>query len=67
LKGQDTNANLKNLSRQKLEQTQDHCARLIEAMRQAETRIAPVLDAFRDQILFLRHNLNALSKESPAD
>ena len=28
-------------------------------MWRAENRIHPVLDAFRDQVLFLKHNLNA--------
>ncbi len=56
---QYTNANLKRLSEQKLEQTQERYARLISAMRRAESRIDPVLAAFRDQVLFLKHNLNA--------
>jgi hypothetical protein len=32
---------------------------LIRAMRRAEARMDPVLTAFRDQVLFLKHNLNA--------
>ena len=28
-------------------------------MRKAESRIHPVLSAFKDQVLFLKHNLNA--------
>ena len=32
---------------------------LIGAMREAEGRMAPVIDAFEDQVLFLRHNLNS--------
>jgi hypothetical protein len=28
-------------------------------MKRAEKKIAPVLAAFRDQVLFLKHNLNA--------
>ena len=28
-------------------------------MKQAETKIHPVLAAFQDQVLFLKHNLNA--------
>ena len=54
-----TNANLKSLSQQRLEQTQERYTRLIEAMQRAEKRIDPVLTAFRDQVLFLKHNLNA--------
>ncbi|MHC4122247.1 MAG: DUF2959 family protein [Planctomycetota bacterium] len=34
-------------------------AQLINAMKRAETKIEPVLSAFRDQVLFLKHNLNA--------
>jgi hypothetical protein len=62
-----TNANLKNLSQQRLEQTQERYTRLIEAMQRAETRIDPVLAAFRDQILFLKHNLNAQAIASLED
>jgi hypothetical protein len=29
------------------------------SMRQAEARMDPVLNAFRDRVLFLKHNLNA--------
>ena len=32
---------------------------LIKAMRRAEGKMQPVLVAFRDQVLFLKHNLNA--------
>ncbi|MGK0188125.1 MAG: hypothetical protein ACI9R3_003917 [Verrucomicrobiales bacterium] len=39
-------------ARQKYEQ-------LMTAMRRAEDRIDPVLRAFRDQVLYLKHNLNA--------
>lgn len=28
-------------------------------MKRAEQKIDPVLDAFRDQVLYLKHNLNA--------
>ena len=28
-------------------------------MRRAESKIFPVLSAFKDQVLFLKHNLNA--------
>jgi hypothetical protein len=33
--------------------------KLINAMKRAETKIDPVLAAFRDQVLYLKHNLNA--------
>jgi len=54
-----TNPNLKNLSQERLKQTQERYARLIETMQRAEARIDPVLAAFSDQVLFLKHNLNA--------
>jgi hypothetical protein len=51
--------NLRSNSRQKLKSTQQHYSRLIKAMQRAEARIPPVLTAFKDQVLFLKHNLNA--------
>ncbi len=62
-----TNASLKSLSQQRLEQTQERYARLIEAMQRAESRIDPVLASFRDQVLFLKHNLNAQAIASLED
>ena len=35
------------------------CACRPEAMKRAESKMGPVLLAFRDQVLFLKHNLNA--------
>ncbi|GAB4344855.1 MAG: DUF2959 domain-containing protein [Desulfobulbaceae bacterium] len=46
-------------SRRKLEQTRRDYNRLIRAMKRAEKKIQPVLVAFRDQVLYLKHNLNA--------
>ncbi|XSG86530.1 MAG: DUF2959 domain-containing protein [Methylohalobius sp. ZOD2] len=56
---QYTNRTLRGKSRQKLKLTQRHYKQLIRAMRKAESRIDPVLNAFRDQVLYLKHNLNA--------
>jgi ElaB/YqjD/DUF883 family membrane-anchored ribosome-binding protein len=56
---QYTNDNLRRSSEQKLDQTRQRYSQLIDAMKRAETKIAPVLSAFRDQVLFLKHNLNA--------
>ena len=53
------NPELKAASRRKLEQTRQRYAQLIGLMKQAESKIEPVLSAFRDQVLFLKHNLNA--------
>jgi DNA repair exonuclease SbcCD ATPase subunit len=50
---------LRRASRRQLDQTKDRYGELIRRMRAAEERIEPVLVAFRDQVLFLKHNLNA--------
>lgn len=50
---------LRRSSRQKLDLTRRRYAKLIGAMKRAETKIDPVLTAFRDQVLFIKHNLNA--------
>ncbi|MBE0537313.1 MAG: DUF2959 domain-containing protein [Phycisphaerae bacterium] len=54
-----TNESLRRASEVKLNQTRDRYESLIIAMKAAETRIEPVLVVFRDQVLFLKHNLNA--------
>jgi len=53
------NDNLRKVSEDKLKQTQKRYEKLISAMERAESKIAPVLSAFHDQVLFLKHNLNA--------
>jgi dGTP triphosphohydrolase len=40
-------------------ETRERYQKLIAAMRAAEERMDPVLVAFRDHVLFLKHNLNA--------
>ncbi|OQW79174.1 MAG: DNA repair protein [Proteobacteria bacterium ST_bin11] len=57
--GQYSNASLRRNSQQKLATTKAHYQQLIAAMRKAETKIEPVLSVFRDQVLYLKHNLNA--------
>jgi hypothetical protein len=37
---------------------------LMTAMRQAASRMEPILVTFRDQVLFLKHNLNAQALRS---
>jgi len=54
-----TNRSLRAQSRQQLKLSKQHYMRLIKAMHKAEQKIQPVLGAFRDQVLFLKHNLNA--------
>ena len=54
-----TNRALRSSSRQQLRAARQQYARLIKAMRSAESKIQPVLAAFKDQVLYLKHNLNA--------
>lgn len=57
--GQYGNADLRRSSQRKFDQTRQHYSRLIAAMKKAESKIPPVLTAFNDQVLYLKHNLNA--------
>jgi hypothetical protein len=50
---------LRAASAEQLAVTRQRYRQLMEAMRNAESRMNPVLAAFDDQILFLKHNLNA--------
>ncbi|KAF0094239.1 MAG: hypothetical protein E1N59_2130 [Puniceicoccaceae bacterium 5H] len=50
---------LRRASEQTLRETRQRADDLIRVMRRAESRMYPVLDAFQDQVLFLKHNLNA--------
>lgn len=54
-----TNANYARMKKRELGQARDRYAGLIKAMRKAESKIDPVLAAFKDQVLFLKHSLNA--------
>lgn len=59
-----TNASLKKQSAKKLSTTKQKYAQLMKSMRRAETKMAPVLNALQDQVLFLKHNLNARAIDS---
>jgi len=50
---------LRRSSQQQLDQTKRDYAKLIKAMKRAEAKIEPVLAPMRDQVLYLKHNLNA--------
>jgi hypothetical protein len=54
-----SSASLRQNSQKKLTQTRTQYAQLIKAMKRAETKMDPVLAKFKDQVLFLKHNLNA--------
>jgi hypothetical protein len=56
---QYTSDSLRRSSARKLKQTRGQYTRLIGAMKHAEKKMEPVLSAFHDQVLFLKHNLNA--------
>ncbi|MCD6388863.1 MAG: DUF2959 domain-containing protein [Desulfobulbaceae bacterium] len=57
--GEYSSASLRRSSEQKLRKTRQEYNKLIIAMKRAEKKIGPVLSTFRDQVLFLKHNLNA--------
>jgi hypothetical protein len=57
--GQISRADLRQKSSAQLRQTKARYAKLLAAMKRAERKMDPVLVAFRDQVLFLKHNLNA--------
>ena len=50
---------LRNASAQKLQQSQRHYQDMIKSMKQVAGQMDPVLKVFRDQVLFLKHNLNS--------
>ncbi|WAR43516.1 DUF2959 domain-containing protein [Methylomonas rapida] len=46
-------------SQQQLKKSRQQYGRLLKTLQVAESRMHPVLAAFQDQVLFLKHNLNA--------
>jgi len=50
---------LRAASEQQMRETRRRYDELVTAMRRAEASMRPVLAKFRDQVLFLKHNLNA--------
>jgi hypothetical protein len=56
---QYSNRELRRSSELKYEETRDKYERMMAAMKNAESKIAPVLQPLRDQVLYLKHNLNA--------
>ena len=57
--GQYSSASLKRSSKQKLRETKRRYKQLIAAMKRAEAKTKPILAVFKDQVLYLKHNLNA--------
>jgi hypothetical protein len=56
---QYSNAALRRQSEAKYDATHRRYEELVEVMQRAAARMDPVLATFRDQVLFLKHNLNA--------
>jgi hypothetical protein len=54
-----SNADYRRRSANQLKSTRVKYKALLKSMRAAESRMEPVLNVFRDQVLFLKHNLNA--------
>jgi hypothetical protein len=50
---------LRESSRRKYDETKDKYEELLAAMKKAEAKLEPVLIPLRDQVLFMKHNLNA--------
>jgi hypothetical protein len=56
---QYSNAELRRSSRAQYDRTLQRYDVMIASMKAAASKMDPVLNAFRDQVLFLKHNLNA--------
>lgn len=54
-----SSASLKRSSEEKLKATEKQYHQLIDAMNEAADKMDPVLVVFKDQVLYLKHNLNA--------
>jgi hypothetical protein len=53
------NKELQRASKSQLRKTKSRYSSMLTSMHQAEASMEPVLDIFRDNVLFLKHNLNA--------
>ncbi|EWH11163.1 hypothetical protein DS2_04880 [Catenovulum agarivorans DS-2] len=56
---QYSSARLRSQSATKLAKTKSRYKTLLRAMRQSESKMQPFLSALQDNVLFLKHNLNA--------
>ncbi len=61
---QYSSASLKRESQTQLSATRSKYRQLLAVMRNAESRLTPVLNSMRDQVLYLKHNLNARAIQS---
>lgn len=55
---------LRDKSKKQLDLTKKKYRSLVAAMHDAENKMKPVLDVMKDQVLFLKHNLNAKAIDS---
>jgi len=62
--GRITDSKLRDQDKALLEQTQDRYQQVIEAMHRSEKAMDPVLAKFNDQVIYLKHNLNAAAISS---
>lgn len=58
------NAQLRKSSEEKLASTKEKYGQLLASMKKSEASMQPVLKAFHDQVLYLKHNLNAAAISS---
>lgn len=54
-----TSDNLRKTSASKLKETRRRYNTMMQSLEKSEQRMKPVLNAFQDQVLYLKHNLNA--------
>ncbi|EGM68243.1 DUF2959 domain-containing protein [Shewanella sp. HN-41] len=57
--GEISKANLRRNSETKLKETRRSYEQLMKTMRRAESKMPPILTAMKDNMLYLKHNLNA--------
>ncbi|WP_299795015.1 DUF2959 domain-containing protein [uncultured Shewanella sp.] len=57
--GEISKASLRRNSESKLRETRRSYNQLLKSMRRAESKMPPVLTAMKDNMLYLKHNLNA--------
>ncbi|MEM7584136.1 MAG: DUF2959 family protein [Acidobacteriota bacterium] len=57
--GSISDPNLRQRSRAKLDETKSRFRRMSDSLAKSERSMDPVLQKFEDQVLFLKHNLNA--------
>ncbi|QYJ85919.1 DUF2959 domain-containing protein [Shewanella mesophila] len=57
--GEISKASLRRNSETKLRETKRSYGQLVKTMRRAESKMPPILTAMKDNMLYLKHNLNA--------